>query len=104
MNEAEFLKSLTPAQKAEFETDIKALVERVGAEYSYDPSKAADVVTNMRLQNEVFFNLTLIFHIDDKGEVKGLIKEIKRFNSIDDYLDAINETQSPRQGFRNIKL
>jgi hypothetical protein len=104
MNKTEFIASLTPAQKEEFNTDIENLIIRTGIEYNFDSSKVAEVNTNMRLQNEVYLNVTLLFHVDSNGKVAGNISEIKRFNTVDEYLDSMNQAKNPPEGFKNIKM
>ena len=89
----EILNSLTKEQKEEFEKDIEDIIILTGKEYNYNPDKIAEVNINLRLKNEIFFNVSLFFHCDEKGNVKREIKDIKKFNTVDEYLDAINDVK-----------
>lgn len=102
MTKTEIIASFTKDQKAEFDRDIEHLIQRVGIEYDFDSSKVAEINTNMRLQNEIWLNVTLIFRVDDFGKVTGEILSIKRFTTVDEYLDAINIAKNPREGFKII--
>lgn len=57
----EILNSLTPAQKEEFDRDIQQLYVECHKQTNGDLSKLIDVTTNMRLQDEVFLNVTFEF-------------------------------------------
>lgn len=103
MNKTELLNSLTPAQKIELDNDIIQLAQIAGKEYNFDPDKLAEVNTNMRLQDDIYLNVTLKFHISKSGEVTGEITQLKRFATIDEYLDSINKANNPDDGFTKLK-
>jgi len=101
-NKINILESFTKEQREEFDTDIQYLIERAGIEYDFDSSKVAEVTTNMRLKNEVFLNVTLLFHCDANGHVTGTIEKLVRLDTVDEYLDSINKSKADTTG-KNIK-
>ena len=102
-NKVQIFESFTPAQRKEFDDDIKQMTLKVGAEYNFGSTKVAKINTNMRLQNEVFLNVTLLVHFDEHGEAKGTIEKLVKFNTIDEYLDSINEANSPDAKGKRLK-
>ena len=57
----------------------------------------------MRLQNEIFLNVTLVIHKDVVGNITGAISNIIKFETVDEYLDSINASNNLGDDFRNIK-
>lgn len=99
----EILDSLTQAQRKEFDEDIENLVMRVGIEYDFDSQKVAEVNTNIRLKDGIYFNVSVTFHVDEHREVRGQITGLKRYAHADEYWAAVNAAKTPPDGFKNVK-
>lgn len=61
MTPNEILDTLTPAQRKEFDEDIQNLVMKMGNEYDFDSQKVAEVSGNMRLKDDIYFNVSLTY-------------------------------------------
>ena len=99
----EILNSLSPAQKEEFEKDLNEMAGLILNQYVGNPDKVAETNVNMRLQNDVYLNLTVLFHKSEDGKVNAIIQELKRFKNVDEYLDAMNNSKNPSDGFQKLK-
>ncbi len=77
----EFLNRLTPAQKEEFEKDMRQLHIECYKQTKGDLKKLIDVTTNMKLQDEIFLNVTFEFDpaIGEKG--KGRITALSKYSN-----------------------
>ena len=90
----EILEGLTKEQRKEFEKDVQYLIERAGIEFNFDSQKVGKLTSNIRLKDEIFLHVTVLFHCDTHGHIKGTIEELTRFNTLDEYLDSINKANS----------
>ncbi|WP_421811479.1 hypothetical protein [Flagellimonas sp.] len=92
MTTTELFKELTENQKKEFSKDLEQMVNKVKAGGYLDSNKVFETNGNMRLDNDkVLLNANFFFRIDENGNVSGTVRDIKKFDSVDEYLDSINE-------------
>lgn len=90
MNKTEILNSLTNSQRQEFEKDIKSTIDKMIETKNIFANKLHQANINLRLENKIFLNVTLEFTIDnEKNEISAHIKEIVKFDNINQYLESI---------------
>src|SRR5215218_9866024 len=99
----QILNSLSDAQRLEFDSDLAEMAKMLTSQLAGKPDKVAETKTNLRLQGEVYLNATIVFHRDDNGKFTAMVEEVHRFKNIDEYLDAINESKNPTDGFKKLK-
>lgn len=92
MTKTELLASLNNSQRKEFETDIQAAITSIMKKNTLYPDELHVTDINLRLQGEVFLNVTLEFKVHN-GQCSGQVKDIVRFTNIDQYLDSINTSK-----------
>jgi hypothetical protein len=97
------LDSLSTAQRAEFERDIAEMAKMLTIQLQGKPDKVAETKINLRLQGEVYLNATIIFHRDNNEKFTAMVEKLHRFNNVDEYLDAINDSKNTTDGFKKLK-
>jgi len=91
MDTDEILKSLTTEQRAELDADIALFTKKTSAAFQKAPVAYGEVNTNVRLTGEIFLNVTLLLYNGDKGVVHPVIENIHKFDTMDEYLEALNK-------------
>jgi len=100
MNTDEILQKLTTAQRVELDDDIALAAKKASAAFQKDPVTFAEVNTNIRLTGEIYLNVRLSLHLGDKGVVHPVIENIQQFETIDEYLYALNKQPDSKDGFK----
>jgi hypothetical protein len=92
MTKTDLIKSLTESQRHEFEKDVASSIRKIIETNNVFPERLHEVDVNMRLENNIFLNVTLEF-IYYEGQIQGQVKDIIKFDNIDQYLDSINSAR-----------
>ena len=78
-NELEILTKLTPAQKAEFDSDIEQLFAKAYIETKGVLAQLKDATVNMNLNDEVFLKVTFEFDPTFGTKGKGRITSLYQY-------------------------
>ena len=87
----EIIDSFTQEQQKEFFQDIDSIIKKLIDAGNIHGDKLHEIKSNLRLNGDIFLNVTLGFEVDSKGEIHGNILELKKIETVDQYLDSINE-------------
>lgn len=98
MTKTELFKQLSENQKKEFSKDLEEIIQKVKSAGYLDSNTILETNGNMRLDNDkVLLNASFLFRLDENGNVIGTVSNIKKFDSVDEYLDSINEANNRNQ-------
>jgi hypothetical protein len=103
MRKDEFLNSLTAAQRAELDNDIRTIRDEVIRTGNLHADKMHTLKSNIRLKDEIFLNVTFEFFIGHTGNIQTTIIEVEKFNSVDEYLDSINSDNGLGEEWKDLK-
>jgi hypothetical protein len=102
MKKTKVLESLTYSQRQEFENDIKSAIDKIIETKNIYASKLHEVNINLRLENKIFLNVTIEFTVDNNDKISGHIKDIVKFDDVDQYLDSIIAARQSSDGGKTI--
>ena len=90
MNTDEILAQLTPTQRTELDADLRAIASDLTKDYKKNPSSLSQVTRAIHLKGNVFLNVTILLYMGDKDLLHPVIEEVTKFETMDDYLAALN--------------
>jgi hypothetical protein len=103
MKKAEIFKSLTLSQRQEFEKDTNVIIDEIIKSGNLHLDKAHEINVNMRLGEAIFLNVTLEFIATHEGIIHGIVSDIKKFKTLDEYLDSINASKNKDSSWTKLK-
>ncbi len=103
MKGKEIFESFTPEQKKEFNEDVEGTIKLMIDSGNIHRDKVHETKCNIRLKGEIYLNVTLQFIVDPQETIQGNIKEIKKFDTIDQYLDSINQDKGLKDNWMTLK-
>jgi len=105
MTTKQILQSLTKAQKEELDKDLQKLINKLSEDDSITHGKFGEVNANLRLDNDkLLLNMTFAAIQGPDGKLIGQIINLIKFNTVDEYLDSINKSNSLSERWKKIKL
>jgi hypothetical protein len=102
MSTLEVLNSLTENQRKEFEQDTKSAIDKIIQTGNLHPNKLHEVNINLRLEPDVFLNVTLKFIAQKNNKIRGIVSDVIKFDNVDQYLDAISKSKKMGESWTNL--
>ena len=104
MTTEQILESLTESQKAELEKDLKETENQINLAGKITSEEFGEVNINFRLANDtLFLNATVLFLRGAEGKLNPKIVRLIKFNTLDEYLDSINESRNFKDEWLKLK-